>query len=256
MPARPNRRLRFWVAIAACLAGIAVLCTLGSWQLERLVWKEALIASIEARRHAEPQSLGAVEKRYAASSDVEYVPMRVEGRFLHEGARYFLSTFQGNAGWNLYEPLQLADGRLLFVNRGFVPYALKDPALREEKASGPVSVTGLARNPTAERPDSAPDNDPVQNVYFWKSLPDMTTGLSLPAGATFLPFFLDAGPSPAADGYPMGGTTIIELPNSHLSYAITWFGLALTLAVMLVSFIVRSLRGPRPEGEEEAPVKG
>lgn len=247
--------LRFWIAVVASLAGIAVLCGLGAWQLERLAWKEGLIASIEARRHAEPLPLAEIERRFAETSDVEYVPARAEGRFLHEGARYFLTTFDGNAGWNLYEPLLLADGRLIYVNRGFVPYALKDPAAREEKATGTVVVTGLARNP-AERPPSAPDNDPVQNVFFWKNLPDMTAGLTLPQGASFLPFFLDAGPSPKADGYPMGGTTIVDLPNSHLSYAITWFGLALALAAMLGSFLVRSWRGPRGDAAEATDAKG
>jgi surfeit locus 1 family protein len=253
---RRHGRLRFWIAVVASLAGIAVLCTLGAWQLERLAWKEGLIASIEARRHAEPLPLAAIEQRFAETADIEYVPVRAEGRFLHEGARYFLTTFDGNAGWNLYEPLQLADGRLLYVNRGFVPYALKDPATREEKANGAVVVTGLARNPVSERPPSAPDNDPVQNVFFWRNLPDMTAGLALPEGARFLPFFLDAGPSPRADGYPMGGTTIVDLPNSHLSYAITWFGLALALAVMLGSFLVRSWRGPRADAGQTATGKG
>ena len=256
LPQTRGTRLRFWIAIVASLAGIAVLCGLGTWQVERLAWKEGLIAQIEARRHAEPETLGAIEQRFAATGDVEYVPMRAEGRFLHEGARYFLSTFDGNSGWNLYEPLQLADGRLLFVNRGFVPYALKDPDTREEKADGPVTVTGLARNPLAQRPSSAPDNDPVQNVFFWKNLPDMTAGLSLPANATFLPFFLDAGPSPAADGYPMGGTTIIDLPNSHLSYAVTWFGLALALASMLASYVYKASRAPTGAGGEEVVAKG
>lgn len=248
--------LRFWIALIASLAGIAVLCGLGAWQLERLAWKEDLIAQIEARRHAEPLPLAAIEQRFAETGDIEYVPMQAEGRFLHEGARYFLTTFDGNAGWNLFEPLQLADGRLIYVNRGFVPYALKDPATREEKAEGAVVVTGLARNPVAERPPSAPDNDPVQNVFFWKNLPDMTAGLTLPEGASFMPFFLDAGPSPRSDGYPMGGTTIVDLPNSHLSYAITWFGLALALAAMLVSFLLRSWRGPRADGDEATEAKG
>ncbi|MBC8128905.1 MAG: SURF1 family protein [Rhizobiaceae bacterium] len=242
--ALPISRRRFWVAAAASLAAFVILCGLGTWQVERLFWKEALIQQIEERTRSNPVDLAEIERRFAATGDVEYTPMQVRGRFLHKGERHFLATFEGEAGWYVYAPLQLGDGRSLFVNRGFVPYARKDSSTRTEGlADGEVTLTGLARNPLSEKPSSMmPDNDTVDNVFFWKSMSEMATGLPPETSSTLLPFFFDAGPGAASGGYPVGGVTVVELPNSHLQYAFTWFGLA---AVLLVMFVLSALRSRR-----------
>lgn len=240
-------RLKFWFGLLAALVGIAVLCGLGSWQMRRLAWKEGIIAAMEARLHAAPEPLAAIEKRFAASGDVDYRPVRLQGRFLHAGERIFQATWQGQSGWNVYTPLVLAGNRAVFVNRGFVPFALKDPARRMAgETQGEVEITGLARNPLAAKPSSfIPDNDPVRNVYFWKDLPAMAKGLALPPGTGLLPFFVDAAAGPVAGGYPVGGVTIVDVPNNHLQYAATWYGLALVLAAMMGASLVRSWRERR-----------
>ena len=86
--------------------------------------------------------------------------MTATGRFLNAGERYVLSTFEGEAGWNVYTPLLLADERLVFVNRGFVPYDLQDPAKRREGLTeGTVTVTGLVREAPKDKPGYfVPDN--------------------------------------------------------------------------------------------------
>ena len=239
---------RFWAGVVLSLGALAVLVSLGIWQVERLRWKEGVIATIEARIHAAPASLTAVENRQAGGQDIDYVPVTVTGRFLHAGERAFLSTREGQSGWNIYTPLILADGRTaVFVNRGFVPYALKDSARRPAgEVEGTVTVSGLARSAPAAKPGSfVPDNEPARNEFFWRSLPDMAAGLSLPLGVKLLPFFVDAGPAVAPGGWPVGGTTVIDIPNDHLQYAITWFGLAAALASMLAIVIVRRGRDRR-----------
>lgn len=245
------RPLRTLLGVAAVAVAIAVLTGLGIWQVERLGWKNGVIRTIEARLAAPPEDLAAMEARFAAAGDVDYRPVRVAGRFLHAGERHFLSTFDGEAGWNIYTPLRLADGRILFVNRGFVPYALKDPATRAAGAvEGPVEVVGLARNALGEKPGSfTPDNDPAANNYYWKSLPDMERGAGLPAGAAVVPFIVDAGPGRAPGGWPVGGTTVVDVPNNHLQYAVTWFGLAAALAAMVLARLFRGL------GKARAPVQ-
>jgi surfeit locus 1 family protein len=240
-PPRQARRRGFFLAVGACLIGIAILCGLGAWQLQRLAWKEALIGQIDERIHSEPDALAEIEQIWDSTKDVEYRPVEVSGRFQPGADRFFFTTFNGDSGWNVYTPLELADGRRLLVNRGFVPYDLKDPARRNPLPEGDVEFAGLARNPLPEKPDSwLPDNDPKQNSFFWKSLPEMAEGL--PPGGELLPFFVDEGPTPKAAGWPVGGTTIVEVPNNHLQYAFTWFGLALVLAVMLGAFLRKSAR--------------
>src|SRR5690606_22718662 len=99
--------------------------------------------------------------------DVDYTPVIATGTFHHEGERHFLATWKGQSGFFVYTPLELADGRFVLVNRGFVPYDLKDASKRSQgQVEGEVTVTGLARNPLAEKPSSlVPDNDPAKNIF-------------------------------------------------------------------------------------------
>jgi surfeit locus 1 family protein len=228
----------------------AALVSLGTWQVERLHWKEGLLATIDQRIHSTPRPLGEIEHLFAEKHDVEYWPVTAKGTFLHGGERHFLSTWQGNSGFDVYTPLKLDDGRYIFVDRGFVPYARKDPATRPQgEVGGEITVTGLARNPLAEKPSYiVPDNDFKKNVFYWKDLSAMTATAGLPAGATVLPFFIDAGAASNPGGLPIGGVTVIDLPNNHFQYALTWYGLALVLFAMVATRLWNRRRATYEEG--------
>ncbi|MCY0094171.1 SURF1 family protein [Hoeflea sp. J2-29] len=237
----PRRATRFWVGLVLLPIALAVLVSLGTWQVKRLYWKEQLIASIEQRSHAEPLDPAGIEAAMAAGEPIDYRTARASGRFLHDRERHFFATFKGRSGFYLYTPLELDDGRYLFVNRGFVPYDQKEPASRPQSlVTGNQQVTGLARERLSERPSSiVPDNNEADNVFYWKDLDRMAASVGLPAGQV-LPFFLDADATPVPGGLPMGGVTVIDLPNSHLQYAVTWYGLALALlAVSIFAWIRR-----------------
>ncbi len=94
-PARPLTRGRIAAIVVLCVVSIGILLSLGTWQVERLFWKQGLIATIDARIHAAPVDLAQVEKRAATGEDIDYVPVRAVGRFLHSGERYFLATREG-----------------------------------------------------------------------------------------------------------------------------------------------------------------
>lgn len=231
-----------WLALILGLAAFVVLLGLGTWQVERLYWKEALLATIDQHIHAAPLPLAEVEAKFGEAGDVDYWPVTVTGRFLHSGERHFFATHEGNSGFYVYTPLQLADGRFVLVNRGFVPYDLKDPTKRAQgQVEGEVTVTGLARNPLAQKPSTmVPDNDPAKNIFYWKDRDVMAATAGLPAGSALVPFFIDADKTPNPGGLPVGGVTIIDLPNSHLQYAVTWYGLAAALAGVLGVWLWRS----------------
>ena len=244
---------RFWsrgLLVLLVLAAIAltVLVLLGNWQVRRLAWKTELLATIEDRRGAPPVSLPQILERWAETGDVEYVPVNTTGR-LGEREALAYATRDGQVGWHVLAPLALDDGRTLVVNRGFVPDAMRDPAARPAPMPADrIDVTGLARNPLAEKPNPfVPDN--VAGEFYWKEFPAILESLGLEAEDT-LPFLVDAGPTePGA--IPIGGTTIIDLPNNHLGYAATWYGIGIGLVAVVAALMWQRRRrvgAPRREG--------
>lgn len=231
---------RLPVLVAAVVA-FAILVGLGTWQVQRLHWKEALIANIENRINSAPRPLADIERQLDETGDVDYRPVSLTGTFEHDGERHFFTTWEGDSGFNVYTPLRLEDGRYIFVNRGFVPYELKDPAKRRNgQVAGTVEIAGLARNRLDSKPGMfLPENDAARNIFYWKDLDAMAASAGLPAGTRFLPFFVDAGDAPNPGGWPHGGVTIVDLPNNHLQYAITWYGLAAALAGVVGAWLYR-----------------
>lgn len=221
-------RFRFALLFVLFAGALAVLVGLGTWQVQRLAWKEALLATIDERIHADPLPLDEVASRYP---EIEYVPVTATGRFDHSAERHVFTTWEGESGYDVFTPLLLGEGRAVFVNRGFVPFDRKDPATRADgQVGGEVTVTGLARRGLAEKPSwVVPDNDPAKNVFYWKDVRAMRETSGLDPAIDVLPFVVDAGDAANPGGLPVGGTTLIDLPNNHLQYAVTWYGLALAL---------------------------
>jgi surfeit locus 1 family protein len=246
-----QKRGRFpWITLILGTIVFAILMALGTWQVERLQWKENLLAEIEQRSHAAPEPLGQIEKLWAEQHDVDYRAVTVTGRFLKGQERHYFATFQGMSGFYVYAPLQLNDARVIFINRGFVPYDLKESATRGETTQEPVTVKGLARNPLADKPSSiVPDNDLKANIYYWKDLPTMAAQSGV-SQTKLVPFFIDADNTPNPGGLPIGGVTIIDLPNSHLQYAVTWYGLAATLLAVVGISVWRRTHPSDPQADE------
>lgn len=229
-----------WVLSIVTLVALAILLALGTWQVQRLAWKEALIATIDSRVTASPVPLAEVERTAASGGDFEYQPVATSGTYVHAQEQFFFATHEGQSGWFVYTPLQMADGRSVFVNRGFVPYDRKAASTRAEgQIAGTVAVSGLARIAPAEKPSwLVPENQPAENVFYWKDLAAMTANAGLDP-KTVVPFFIDASESDVPGGYPVGGVTIVEMPNNHLQYAVTWYGLAAALLGVYIAMLLR-----------------
>ncbi|MGR6431772.1 SURF1 family protein [Rhizobium sp. PAMB 3174] len=245
-----GRSIRLVPALLLALV-LAVLLSLGTWQVERLHWKEGLLADIESRRHAPPVSIDAIEAMVKAGEDIEYRTVTLTGTFDNSRERHFLATHDGASGFYVYTPLTMADGRIVFVNRGFVPYDLKEPGKRREgELEGVQTVTGLARTKLAEKPSRmVPDNDIAKDIFYWKDLDAMASSTGLDPSKV-LPLFVDVDATPNPGGLPVGGVTQIDLPNDHLQYAFTWYGLA---AVLVVVTAIRFFDGGRRKQEKEEP---
>jgi len=220
------------------IPALIVLLGLGTWQIDRLHWKEGLIADRTARTTAAPIALPAAGTQLspAALADLDFRHGATTGTFLHERELYIAArTMEGSVGYQIVTPLQQPDGSVVLVNRGWVPETRKDPAKRAEgQVSGTVTVDGAIRAPGVQH-WLQPDNQPAQNIWFWSDLPAMAEHAGI-APDKLVPVFLEAGAAPNPGGLPIGGQTKVNLPNDHLQYAITWFALAAALAVIYVIY--------------------
>ncbi len=243
----PHSRLKTVVTALLVLVSLGILLSLGTWQVERLHWKEGLLADIAERRAAAPVPLAEVEAMQASGADIEYRRVSLTGTFDHAKERHFFATFQGQPGFYVYTPMTLADGRVLFVNRGFVPYDLKPVDKRAEgEVTGPQTIAGYVRAMLDGKPSSiVPDNDVPKNIFYWKDIWTMASSTGIDR-AKLVPLFVDADASVKnPGGWPLGGVTQFDLPNSHLQYAVTWYGLAAALLVVVAGAWWRRSRDRR-----------
>jgi surfeit locus 1 family protein len=234
---------------AATLMGLAVLVGLGVWQLKRLAWKEGLIAAVEQRATAAPVELPPPEEWVKLNPrDYEYRHVRLSGvyDYAHQALVFrALSSPRGRyggPGYLVMTPLELAGGASVLVNRGFVPEERKDAA--NAGSVGPTEVTGLMRA-SEDRTWFTPSDDPARGQWFTRDVEGIAEALKLGRHA---PFSVDADASANPDALPEGGETILEFPNNHLSYAMTWFGMALALVGVFAVYAVgqlRSEKGPK-----------
>ena len=230
-----------WPTLAALLV-LGLLLALGTWQVQRKQWKDGLIATIAARATAGPVELKP-DQSLVVEGSAQYLHVAVAGRFHHDKERYLYAPAPGQLGWHVYTPLEMAPGRFVWINRGFVPDERRDPATRPEgQIGGEVRVTGLIRE-TPKKGTFTPDNDVAHNLWYWPDTAAMTASAFAGSRPEALAFSIDADARPEPPGgLPKGGVTRVELPNRHLEYAITWYGLALTLIGVYLTFAAGRLR--------------
>ncbi|WP_424986428.1 SURF1 family protein [Microbulbifer sp. S227A] len=221
-----------WVTallLALSVLMIVVFVLLGNWQVRRLAWKQELIAAVETRAFGPAVAL---PEHFDAGRHA-YLRVAVDGRWLDREAVLVKAVTELGPGYWVMSPMQTGGG-ILWVNRGFVPADARDPA-NWSIAQSPV--TGLLR-PTAQGGTLLERNDPQSGR--WVSRDTVALSDSLGLGAT-LPYFIDADHRGAPAAWPRGGLTILRFSNSHLSYALTWYAMAVLFALGL-AYVLRSSR--------------
>lgn len=243
---RDVRQARLLWPTVATLAALAILLALGTWQMQRKAWKEGLIDAIAQRVTAAPVPLDTAARRWTAGEDLEYLRVSARGRYHHDKERLLYAPGREGPGYHVFTPLETSTGRYLFVNRGFVPEHLKDPSARTAgQPAGEVEIVGLLRRPVGQG-WFTPANEPARNLWFWRDLDGMAASTLGRDASKTLPFFLDEQPrdsDPAsAATWPRPGVTRLDLPNRHLEYALTWYGLAGALIAVYLAFARGRLR--------------
>lgn len=214
---------------------VVLLCLgLGAWQVQRLQWKEGLIAERAAATKAAPVP---APQTLADAGKLEFRPVTLDGVFLNDRELYLHAIApSGREGYQVLTPLMVAEGQAVLIDRGFVPTELRDPAKRAAgQLSGTRRVSGLVRLPPSGKPNVfLPANDAARNHWFWVDLPAMAAADRLEKVA---PYYIDADATPNPGGWPKGGADLLpELPNHHLQYVITWFALAAAMVVIYVIY--------------------
>jgi len=217
---------------------LLVLIALGVWQVQRLHEKELLLTTLAERMAAPETPVDDVLR--LPLPDMEWRHVRAQGRFLHDKEAYVYATeFDLGLGVHVLTPLVMADGGVVLVDRGFVPIASKAPETREAgQVEGDIAVSGIVRR-EGERNLFTPTTDEGQRMWYWRDIEGIarTVGVMLCA-----PVVIVAEQPANPGGLPKFAGYRVDIPNNHLQYAFTWFGLAMTLVGVYLVYHVRNGR--------------
>ena len=203
------------------IGATALLCTLGGWQLQRLAWKEGLIATI-TQAQAEP----ALVSLPRDMNGLDYRKISLGGHFIKDKElRMVAQPRGGQPGFSQVMPFVLSDGRVILVNRGWVL------AHWEDKQALPTKVEGVIR-PMRPKRTFTPDNQPENNLWFFEDAETMGKAVD----KQLVPMIIEATGERKKDVYPVPSDGKISLRNDHLGYAIIWFSLAVIGLVMFVFY--------------------
>ena len=239
--ASARRGSGFAVPAVFALVAVVIFIGLGSWQLQRKAWKEALIESLEQRLSAPPVDLPPRERWPTLDpADDEFRHVRFSAALL-PGAEALVYTSGSalrsdvsGAGYWVFAPARLPAGGLVVVNRGFVPQGWQDPATRD--AGGTLAnaeLVGVMRWPES-RGVFSPKGDPSHNLWFVR---DPVAIAAAKGWGDIAPFYIELESPQPASGLPRAGRLSANLRNEHLQYAITWYGLALVVVAMFVFWV-------------------
>lgn len=218
---------------------LLILIGLGSWQLRRLHWKEALLARVAALQAAPAQSGVAALERMSAGADLDFTRVRLQCPGL--AAASYLELFsvrEGKAGSRLISACRIAAGRYrsILVDRGFVADAISARPPIDVSDLRPVELVGILRAPEQGNPFS-PANDPAANRWYVRDVAAMAAALKADSPA---PLVLMAETSSNPEWRALEPAPLpAEIPNRHLEYALTWFGLAAALVGVYAAMLWR-----------------
>jgi surfeit locus 1 family protein len=259
----PNKRRPPWLSLLVpAILAFVLLIGLGTWQIQRKAWKEGLIAALHSDLSAPPVALPppaawATLDRKA----VEYHRVRFTAQFEHAkealvfaAPSNFRPDVEGPGYW-VFTPARLADGSVVIVNRGFVPDSRKGPRSRPQgQTAGAIEIVGALRWPE-ERHWFTPSDEPAKNLWFASDPQAIAAAKGLDKGAV-APFYVEQESPVPPGGLPKPGKLVVSLPDNHLQYALTWYGLALVLLISYLTWAFGSGRDQPGGGrklEQDAP---
>jgi surfeit locus 1 family protein len=242
--AAPVAKTRFPLGLTiATVIAMAILVALGAWQLQRLTWKENLLARVAALQGAPPRALEPTIDSVAFGADRDFTRVVVDCPGL--GTAPYLELYSVRdvgAGVRLISACRIAAGRYdnILVDRGFVSDQAPGRPKIDPADRAPMHLVGVLR-----KPDRAtfvtPKNDVARNHWYSRDVPAMAAVLHATGPAPLI-LMAETSTNPelkALDPQPLP----TEIPNRHFEYALTWFGLAGALACVYAATLWKWWKG-------------
>ncbi|MEL7093473.1 MAG: SURF1 family protein [Pseudomonadota bacterium] len=223
--------MRVWFLLIVGFCGVGILVWLGTWQVQRLAWKQDLLASIDAQIGADPQPLAAaLEPAFQ-----RYAPVTVTGSFADAHIRMLASRKSIGPVYRIIRPFDVDGAKPILIDTGWLP----DGAPVPDAPQGQLTLSGNLDAPIeADSFTPAPDHD--KNLWFARDVPAMADALGT------RPILVVLREMPETDlGVTPWPVDTAGIPNDHLQYAVTWFSLALIWGAMTAYFLLRTRRSAR-----------
>jgi surfeit locus 1 family protein len=228
-----------WPSIVSFIVFVMLL-SFGTWQIKRLFWKEALIE----RYISQSQSNPILDPSSLIKTKInEFKSVEVRGSFNHEDELYITGkTYEGNAGFHVVTPFKLTNDKIILINRGWVSEGYRDPNKRKFSLQpGIIIVNGIIRYPQ-KKGYFVPENDGKNGFWFTIKPSEIFKFLNFNSTEIISNYYIDALRVGEKMTLPIGVSGEPKLRNQHLSYAITWYGLALSLLIVYFSYHVSNGR--------------
>lgn len=219
---------RHYIPLVFTVLGFVLLCSLGSWQVYRLTWKNDLIDRIKQGVLSDPVPLPASVSDVSA---MRYKKIRVEGQYMHDKEIHLYTgprRFKGKPGYSIITPLLRHDGTVVLVDRGWVPAENKKRSTRLESVELKSELVEGILVPGESKRFYVPDNDVERNLWFWVDIPFIASYL----GKDIEPYYIRKLGEYKEGRLPIPGDYTIRIRNDHLQYAITWYCLSIILVVI------------------------
>ena len=227
-----------WPSVFTIIS-LSILISLGTWQIKRLIWKENLIYFYINQFENKVINLN---QENNLAKQIEFRQISAKGKFLNKNEIYITGkTYEGNAGFHVVTPFLMDNGKILFVNRGWVSEKYKLPYNRKFSLIDKiVTIKGIARLPQ-KKGYFVPENDPQKNFWITIKPDEIKTYLKLNQQNFITDFYIDVLRDRKKIVLPIGVKPEINLRNQHLSYAITWY--SLSIALLIIYFLYHVSEG-------------
>ena len=229
----------FWPTLFTIIS-LLILISLGTWQVYRLIWKNSLISNYLYKFNNE---IIKYDKSFSFNDEFEYRRINIKGRFINEKEILIIGkTFEGNVGFHLITPFITKEEKLLLINRGWISEKLK---LRSSRSFSLIEedivIDGIIRRPQ-KKGYFVPENDPIGNFWFTIKPYQIEKALKLESFDLEKKFYVDVIRDKGKLKLPIGVSGSPNFRNQHLTYAFTWYSLAITLIIVYFVFHFKEKR--------------